>query len=187
MKNTGSFGSLRKISVLLVLALAISLPGIAVAAGNAVVGIGAPAGPVDPGEQFTVYINVVPNNAIAGMQFSLSFDPSLVSAESIAEGDLLGQGGADTYFSPGQIDNEAGTISGVFGVIITPGQSITASGYFAAITMTAAAGGDSPLTLSDVIIGDINGQSVPVTFTERTSRRFESSLTSRSNGGVVGR
>jgi hypothetical protein len=162
MKNSGTFRSWLSIAVFLVLSLAILLPGIAFAAGNAVVSVTAPAGAVDPGEQFTVDIDVVPNNAIAGMQFSLSFDASLVSADSIVEGDLLSQGGASTYFSPGQIDNGAGTITGVFGVIITPGQSVAAPGTLATITMTAVAGGTCPLTLSGVVVGDTNGQSIPV-------------------------
>jgi hypothetical protein len=163
MKNNNTFRSLLSVAVFLVLSLAILLAGIAFAAGNAVVSVTAPAGAVNPGEQFTIDIDIVPNNAIAGMQFNLSFDPSLVSADSIVEGDLLGQGGADTYFSPGQIDNVAGTITGVFGVIITPGQSMAAPGTLATITMTAAAaGGACPLTLSNVVVGDMNGQSVPV-------------------------
>jgi hypothetical protein len=149
-------------AVLLVLLLALLLPIGVLAAGNAVVSAVSPAGTVDPGESFTVQINVVPNTAIAGLQFNLSFDPALVSADSVAEGDLLSQDGAGTYFSAGQIDNDAGTISGVFGAIITPGESVSTEGTFATITMTAASGGTCPLTLSSVVIGDASGQSVPV-------------------------
>jgi hypothetical protein len=162
MKNIGRFRSFRNLAVVLVISLTVLLPGIAYAAGNAVVSVSAPVGTVNPGQQFTVDINIVPNNAIAGAQFNLSFDPTKVSAGSIVEGNLFSQGGADTYFFPGQIDNVAGTITGTFGVIITPGQSVSTQGIFATITMTAVAGGSSPLTLSNVVIGDVNSQSIPV-------------------------
>ena len=127
------------------------------------VSVSAPTQPVSSGAQFTVNITVQPNNSIAGAQFNLSFNPSLVTANSVSEGNLLKQNGASTYFSPGQIDNNAGTISGVAGAITTPGQTVSASGTFAVITFTAgSAMGTCSLTLSNVIIGDINGQAVPV-------------------------
>jgi len=57
----------------------------------------------------------------------------------------------------------AGTITDVFGAIISPGQTVSAQGVFAVVTMTAGAtGGDCPLTLSNVIIGDMEGQSIAV-------------------------
>ena len=97
------------------------------------------------------------------MQFELAFDPSLVTVDSIAEGNLLSQDGATTYFSPGTIDNVAGTISGVAGAITTPGQTASTAGIFATVTLTAGTeSGTCPLTLSNVVVGDIDGQSVPV-------------------------
>jgi hypothetical protein len=161
MKMKKWFRTLRKLSVFMVLATALLLPGMASAAGNAVVTVNVSAGAVAPGQQFTVDINVVPNNAIAGLQFNLSFNPALVTAVSVAEGNLFRQGGASTYFNTGVVNNATGTITGGFGVIITPGQTVSAPGTFATITMTALAGGTCPLTLSGVVIGDINGASVP--------------------------
>jgi hypothetical protein len=116
---------------------------------------------VSAGQQFSVLINVDPNNAIAGAQFSLSFDPSLVNVIGVTEGNLLKQGGANTYFMAGEINNAAGAISGVAGAIITPGQTVSSSGTFATITFAAGtAQGTCPLNLSNVIVGDISGHSV---------------------------
>jgi hypothetical protein len=101
---------------------------------------------------------------MAGMQFDLSFDPSLVTADGVEEGDLLRQGGASTFFSSGNIDNQAGTITGVFGAITSPGETVSSEGTFATITLTAKAQGDSwPLGLSNVIVGDMDGNALPVT------------------------
>jgi hypothetical protein len=169
MKNKNAIGKLRTLIILLSTTIAIFTPGLVAATGNAVVSVSVPVGTVEPGEQFTININVQPNNAIAGMQFDLSFNPDIVTIDSITEGNLLTQHGASTYFNTGTIDNVAGTVTGVFGVIISSGQAITTAGTFAVITMTAgSSGGSSPLTLSNVIIGDIDGNSISVTVNDGT-------------------
>jgi hypothetical protein len=155
---------LKRVSFSCIFALALSLPGLpVVAAGTAVVSVSVPSQPVIPGAQFTVNITVQPNNAIAGCQFNLSFNPSLASVVSVSQGNLLTQNGASTYFSPGQINNSTGILNGVAGAITTPGQTVSAAGTLAVITMAAGSTkGTSALTLSDVVVGDINGQSLPV-------------------------
>jgi hypothetical protein len=147
------------------LALGLCLPNTALSAnaGTTAVSVSAPSQPVGSGEQFTVSIFVSPSTAISGMQFNLQFNPSLVTVNSVEEGTLLGQGGASTYFNPGEIDNQAGTVTGAFGVITSPGQTISTRGTFATIRLTAKTqGGSCPLGLSGVVVGDINGNSVPV-------------------------
>ncbi len=166
MKNKNTFRLLRNLIIFFVACLSVFLPGLANAAGNAVVSVAAPAGALALGQQFTISINAQPNNAIAGMQFNLSYNPNIVTAVSVVEGNLLNHGGANTYFNAGHIDNTAGTITGVFGAITSPGQTVATPGTFAVITMTAGStGGSCPLALSNVIIGDIAGHSVPVTLT----------------------
>ncbi len=163
MKRSTTLKTLRNTALVLAVCLAILVPCFAKAAGAAVVTVSAPASTVAPEAQFTVSIQVTPNNAIAGMQFNLSFDPSLVTVNSITEGNLLDQGGANTYFSAGSINNVAGTVTNVFGAIISPGQTVSASGVFATLSMTAKqTGGNCPLNLSNVIIGDAEGQSITV-------------------------
>ena len=152
------------LTVLLVMALgALCLPGMASAAEATTVNIASPSQSIDPGQQFTVSIAVVPSTAIAGMQFDLSFDPSLVTVDSVKEGDLLGQGETSTFFNSGKIDNQAGTVTGVFGVITSPGEAVSTQGTFATITLTAKKQGEGwPLSLSHVIVGDMNGNPVSV-------------------------
>ena len=114
---------------------------------------------VAPGQTFTVDVLVEPTVAIAGAQFDLSFDPSLVTAVSVAEGDLLNQGGCNTYFVPATIDNDAGTIAGVVCVIVTPGCAVSDPGTLATITFVAGeTAGTSPLQLSNLIVGNKEGQ-----------------------------
>jgi hypothetical protein len=121
---------------------------------------------VRTGQHFTVNINVNPNHAVAGVQFSLSFNASLVMVDSVTEGNLLKSGGAGTFFFPGQIDNTSGKLKNVAGAIISPGQTVSTSGTLAVINMTAKnTVGVCPLTLSDVVVGDISGQTISTSIT----------------------
>jgi len=152
----------RSLIALLALSLVLASPVLAMAQTVTNVSVDTP-GQVEPGEQFVVNVVVEPGEEIAGVQFDLAFDPSLVTVDSVAEGSLLSQGGATTYFSSGSIDNVSGNIDGVAGAIITPGQTVSAGGTFAIITVTAGAEeGTCPFTLFGVIAGDINGQPVEI-------------------------
>lgn len=157
----------RVFSILVLCAIGLYITGTnAVAAGNADVSILVNGDILEQEDKFTVSVSVAPNNDITGMQFSLSFDPLLVTADTVTEGNLLSQNGANTFFNQGIINNDAGTISSVYGAIVSPGQSVSSTGTFATITFTSGTtGGTSPLSLSNVVVGDIGGNTVPVTVT----------------------
>lgn len=163
-RDRSLFAHLRWLVVLPVVALwLVCLPGAISAADSTSVDISALAAPLEPGGQFTISIVVVPGTAIAGMQFDLHFDPSLATVDEIREGDLLGQSGASTFFNRGYIDNQAGTITGAFGAITSPGETVSSQGTFATITLTARKQTEScPFSLSSVIVGDKDGNPVPV-------------------------
>jgi hypothetical protein len=117
---------------------------------------------VASGESFSVNISVTPDTGIAGMQFDLVFNASLVRVNSVLEGDLLKQNGTDTAFVEGTVDNTAGTITNVFGCILGP-YNVTAPGAFAIINMTAKGpSGTSNLDLADVIVSDPYGYATDV-------------------------
>jgi PKD repeat protein len=131
--------------------------------GQTIVNVTPPVQDVLQGSSFTVDVTVDPAESITGVQFDLRFDASLISADSVTEGNILKQDGANTYFSPGTIDNATGMITGVAGAITTPGATVSSSGVLATIRMTAkTVGGTSPLNLSNVIVGDINGNPVSI-------------------------
>jgi len=117
------------------------------------------------GDTFSMNISVNPDVQIAGVQFNLSFTPSILQANSVTEGNLLSQGGASTFFQGGTINNGAGTITNVAGAIITPGASVGTPGTFATISFTATAAGTSALTLSGVVVGNKDGVAVATTTT----------------------
>jgi hypothetical protein len=155
------------LAVGLLLMAALFLPGTVFADPATAVTVQPPTQNVGTGATFTVGIHVAPDTAIAGVQFYLSFDPALLTANSVVEGNLLSQGGASTYFSAGIINNTAGTITMVAGAIITPGQTVSSPGTFATISFTAkTSAGTSPLDLSSVIVGNIQGQAVAIAVTD---------------------
>ena len=122
---------------------------------------------VDQGEQFTLDILVTPDTDITGAQCDISFDSSLITVDSVAEGNLLSQGGAGTFFMAGTIDNVAGTITGMAGAITTPGATVSTAGVFATVTFTAdASAGTSDIDLSNVLVADINADPVAIEVTD---------------------
>ncbi|NQT74650.1 MAG: hypothetical protein HQ553_18075, partial [Chloroflexi bacterium] len=142
----------------------LSLPSTGSSAEAATIDVSVSSNTVRSGETFTVSILVTPNNSIAGAQFNLAFDSSLVTVDSVEEGNLLSQDGASTYFNSINTDNQAGSITGIAGVIITPGETVSTAGTLATITMAAkTSDGTSSLTLSNVIIGSAQGQSIQST------------------------
>jgi len=116
---------------------------------------------ISQGETFTVAIFVEPDRDIAGMQFSLKFNGSLISVKTVSEGELLKKSGLNTFFNEGKINNEDGIISDVYGCILGKG-NVSESGYFALINATALSPGTSYIKLENVKISDPEGNYVPV-------------------------
>jgi len=116
---------------------------------------------VSQGETFTIAIFVEPDRDIAGMQFSLKFNGSLISVKTVSEGELLKKSGLNTFFNEGNINNEDGIVSDVYGCILGKG-NVSESGYFALINATAISPGTSYIELKNVKISDPEGNYVPV-------------------------
>jgi len=137
------------------------------AQGDTTVDISPASQTVSQLQVFTVDVVVNPAVPIAGVEFDLSFDPSLLTANSVAEGNLLNQNGDPTFFLPGTIDNGNGTITGVAGTILGVGATVSSPGTFTTITFTAkTTAGNSTLDLSNVIVGDPAGDPVAIVVTD---------------------
>lgn len=118
---------------------------------------------IDEGQNFAISVYIEPNAPATGAQFNLQFDSSLVNVVNITEGNLLNQNGASTLFSAGTMDNSQGTATDVYAVIIEKSNVIT-PGIFANINLVALnKSGTSAFELSNVIISNPEGQSLPMT------------------------
>jgi len=159
---------MKKTIFLLTLLFCLLLGATTAFAQDTTVGISPATTTVNQGQTFTVDISVTPAVPIAGAQFNLSFNPDILEAQGVAEGNLLKQGGASTYFQAGTIDNATGKITGVAGAITTPGGEVAGAGIFATVTLKAKDNGSTDLILDKVIVGNKAGQAVPVSITQGT-------------------
>ena len=118
---------------------------------------------VQPGEEFTVGIEVIPGTDvnIAGVQLNILFSQEALRVDSVQEGDLLNQTGVQTYFMGGTIGPSS--VVNMAGVIIGPGENVTSPGIFAILNCTALnAGKMSNFQLQNVIVGDKEANSLPL-------------------------
>lgn len=105
------------------------------------------------GTNFSVDVAVSGATDIAGWQFNLMFDPTIINAVDVVEGPFLQTGGITVFFE-GTIDNTLGK-TGLWGAaLLGPNLGVTGSGVLASILFNALSTGFSPLTLSDVILVD---------------------------------
>jgi chitodextrinase len=103
---------------------------------------------VSAGDSVVVTVVCAPERPVKGFELKLSYDHSLLQATSVAEGDFFG--GHTTFFNPGTINNQAGTIINIYDLIVGPG-NVTTDGTLVTISFTArSASGTSALTLYEV-------------------------------------
>jgi len=103
---------------------------------------------VDADDNFTIAVYCSPGQPIKAFELKISYDPSLVSADSVSEGDIFN--GYSTFFNSGTIDNYAGRIVNVYGLIIGQG-NVTDNGTLVSIEFTADEySGTSPIEFIDV-------------------------------------
>ena len=90
---------------------------------------------VSPNESFNISINCNPGQPIKSYEFKISFDASLIEANSVSEGDIFN--GYSTYFNSGIINNSAGTIINIYGLILGSG-NVSSPGSFVNINFNLA-------------------------------------------------
>ena len=69
--------------------------------------------PVHTHDTFTLNIRAENVTGLAGWQFDIAFDPTVLEAVNVSEGDFLKTDGGATFFQGGNIDNAAGKIGGL--------------------------------------------------------------------------
>ena len=69
--------------------------------------------PIHTGDTFTLDIRAETVFDMAGWQFDIAFDPAVLEAIDVSEGNFLKADGGATFFQSGSIDNAAGKITGL--------------------------------------------------------------------------
>jgi hypothetical protein len=112
-----------------------------------------------PGQLITVDVQVGAVSDLYAGQFDLSFDPSIVTAVAVTQGDFLSTGGS-TFFIPGTIDNTAGTITFNADTRETAIAGVSGSGLLAQVQFQTVALGSSPVALANVYLLDSQGNPI---------------------------
>jgi uncharacterized repeat protein (TIGR02543 family) len=139
---------------------------------------------VSAGQTFTITISCTPGQSIKSYELRVSFNPTLLHANSVTEGTIFS--GYTTFFNDGTINNTAGTIHDVYNLIVGAG-SVTNPGSLVTISFTAqAASGTSTIGLFDVGITNESSY-VPVTVTNGTVilREYTLTITLDGSGSVT--
>jgi hypothetical protein len=145
------FGGLALVAAAVALAVRADL--IPIYAQDTVVRIDPSAQQVNAGNQFTVRVMVDDVANLGSFEFTVQYDPNVVTYQSVARGDFLGSTGRQALCPGAIVDAGAGTVRfGCASIGAAPGAS--GSGQLAELTFNAVAEGASPLDLVMVSLSD---------------------------------
>ena len=113
------------------------------------------------GDTFTLHLNSEKVTDLAGWQFGIVFDPAVLEALEVSEGDFLKRQDGTTFFRQGRIDNAAGKIIGLSSALISE-KGVSGTGTLLSVTFSAKAAGETQVTLRDFEFGSINGKVIPI-------------------------
>lgn len=111
-------------------------------------------------DTFTLAIRAEYVVNLSGWQFDIAFDPTILEAIDVSEGDFLQKGGGNTFFQNGSIDNAAGKITGLTAVRLAQ-SGVSGSGTVVQVNFKAKRGGETKLTLQNVLFATTTGDSIP--------------------------
>mgnify|MGYP000882979319 CR=1 FL=1 len=117
-----------------------------------VISLQPPAASVTHGKPLSLDVNVSGVADLYAFQFDVRFDPAILSAVSVSEGNLFS--GVGVFFSPGAINNTSGTITFIADSLAGPGSGISANGSLAKILFNTIGEGTSKVNLTNVVLLD---------------------------------
>lgn len=168
--------------IILLLMVVVPLP--VTADGPTLVYVSPASKTVSAGQTFTITVACTPGQSIKSYELKILFNPTLLLANSVSEGTIFA--GYTTFFNAGTINNTAGSIVDVYGLILGAG-SVSAPGSLVSISFTARlASGTSSVSLSDVGVTNETTY-VPITVTNGTVilREFTLGVTLDGSGSVT--
>ena len=116
--------------------------------------------PIHIGDTFEFDVRAENVSDLAGWQFDIAFDPAILEAVDVSEGDFLKTDGGSTFFQSGRIDNAAGKITGLIAGRIADG-GVSGSGSVLQVRFKAKAEGETELALGNFEFGSNTGENIP--------------------------
>ena len=114
---------------------------------------------IQEGDTFTLRLNTANITDLAGLQTDILFDPTLLKANSVIEGNFLKQSGGSTFFQKGTIQNTQGKIMGVRAARTSTGGA-TGEGTLLSVRFTAIANGHGRVVLRNFRAGSSTGKTI---------------------------
>ena len=111
-------------------------------------------------DTFTLDLSAENVPDLAGWQFDIAFDPAVLEAVEVKEGDFLKQEGATTFFQKGAINNRSGKIIGLSSARLSEG-GVSGTGDLLSVSFKAKAEGKTQLTLRNFQMADVTGAPIP--------------------------
>ena len=119
------------------------------------------------GDTFTLRINAEKVTDLSGWQFDLTFDPDVLEAVKVNEGDFLKKGDGTTFFQRGTVNNATGKISGISAALISE-SGVTGTGTLLSVIFKAKADGNSQMALHNFQLGSSTGEPIPADVSDFT-------------------
>ena len=116
--------------------------------------------PIHVGDTFTLDIRAENVSDLAGWQFDITFDPAILEAINVTEGDFLKTDGGTTFFQSGSIDNAAGKIGGLSAARLST-QGVSGTGTLLRVRFKAKSAGETELALHKFEFGTGTGENIP--------------------------
>ena len=111
-------------------------------------------------DTFTLHLNAENITDLAGWQADITFDPEVLEATEVNEGDFLKTESGNTFFQDGTIDNAAGKITDLVSARISE-SGVSGTGTLLSVTLKAKAGGETQVTLENFEFSSISGAIIP--------------------------
>ena len=116
--------------------------------------------PIHIGDTFEFDVRAESISDLAGWQFDIAFDPAVLEANVVNEGDFLKTDGGATFFQSGSIDNATGKITGLIAGRISEG-GVSGSGSLLQLRFKAKSEGDTRIALQNFLFASSAEESIP--------------------------
>ena len=113
------------------------------------------------GDTFTLSLNTANVTDLTGWQADLTFNPAVLEATQVSEGDFLKQNDGATFFQEGTIQNRTGKIIGLKSVQLSRGKGFP-HGTLLSVNFTVIGKGNSRVTLENFQAGTRFGDTLHV-------------------------
>ena len=114
---------------------------------------------IQKGDTFTLRLNAANVTDLAGWQTDMTFDPALLKANVVTEGNFLKQGGGRTFFQKGTINNQRGKITGIK-TARTSQDGVNGEGTLLSVRFTAIARGEGRVVFRNFRAGSSTGKTI---------------------------